>query len=214
MTGTRLALSVTTWLVASACASTGFAQMSSDQIIRSLQPTTRGIRPVAPSEPAAAASPNPASPTAASGFVARPGMARPGAARPGAGPAVSSAPGSPSPRPASVDLTVQFASGSAELTPQAVRTLDELGRALSSSALSGYRFRIEGHTDTVGAPEMNKTLSDARAAQVLEYLSSHWHVDRAKVETVGMGEDQLLVPTGPNVPEPRNRRVTVINLGA
>ena len=123
------------------------------------------------------------------------------------GPAVAS-------RPPSVDLTVQFATGSSELTPQAVRTLDELGRALSSSALSGFRFRIEGHTDTVGAPELNRSLSEARAERVVAYLSSRWQVDRAKVETAGMGGEQLLVPTGPNVPEPRNRRVTVINLGA
>jgi len=29
-----------------------------------------------------------------------------------------------------------------------------------------------------------------------------------------MGEDGLLVPTPPQTPEPRNRRVQVINLGA
>lgn len=165
--------------------------MTSDQIIRSLQPGTRGIRPVGPAGAPASGGPGPA-------------------ALPGAG----VRPGSSAPAQAAINLTVQFASGSADLTPQAVRTLDELGRALSSTALAGYRFRIEGHTDTVGVPETNKALSEARAARVLEYLASKWSVDRAKVQTAGMGQEQPLVPTGPNVPELRNRRVTVINLGA
>jgi outer membrane protein OmpA-like peptidoglycan-associated protein len=56
----------------------------------------------------------------------------------------------PTPSPA-ISLTVQFANGSAQLTPQAVQILDNLGRALSNQTLVGYRFRIEGHTDIVGS---------------------------------------------------------------
>src|ERR1700722_19796004 len=41
-------------------------------------------------------------------------------------------------------LYIQFATGSAELTPQAMATLDLLGKALESSALADSRFRIEG----------------------------------------------------------------------
>lgn len=111
-----------------------------------------------------------------------------------------------------VNFTVEFETDSAKLTPQATRTLDELGRALTSSALSGYRFRIEGHTDTVGTREYNRALSERRAASVLDYLVARWRIDPSKLEAVGMGEDQLLVPTGPNVSEVRNRRVAVVNL--
>jgi outer membrane protein OmpA-like peptidoglycan-associated protein len=118
----------------------------------------------------------------------------------------------PEARP-SIDLTVQFKNGSAELTQAAMRTLDELGKALTSDALAGCRFRVEGHTDTVGTREYNQALSERRAAKVLDYLVTKWKVDRANVETVGLGQDHLLVPTGQNVSQPRNRRVTVINLG-
>jgi OOP family OmpA-OmpF porin len=199
----------TTVLLLTAAATGGIATTaqaqnpSADQIIKSLRPTgpsgtTRGIRPVAPSsEPAVPAEP------ATGGHAARPAASHPAATSATASQAAPS-----------VNLTVEFATGSADLTPAATRTLDELGRALTSAALSGYRFRIEGHTDTVGARDYNKTLSDQRAASVLDYLAAHWKVDRSKVETVGMGEDGLLVQTGPNVAEPRNRRVTVINIGA
>ena len=40
---------------------------------------------------------------------------------------------------------VQFSTGSAGLTLQAAAALDELGEALASNALAGYRFRTEGH---------------------------------------------------------------------
>ncbi|HEY2132268.1 MAG TPA: OmpA family protein [Acetobacteraceae bacterium] len=176
---------------------------SADQIINSLKPTgalgcgTRGIRPVAPGTPAPAAAPTmpkamhmaPAAPTR---------MASPAAAA----------------KPASVDLSVQFQTASAELAPAAMHTLDQLGQALTSSALSSYRFRIAGHTDTVGSPEPNKALSDQRAAAVAAYLESKFNVTPNRLETVGMGESDLLVATPPQTPEPRNRRVQVINLGA
>jgi len=181
---------------------------SSESIIQSLKPTggatTRGIRPVGPDVGAA-----PASPSATGGATAARPMRPHGTAT--AAPASAPPAGGEAP---SVNLTVQFRTGSAELTPAAEHTLDELGKALSSSSLAGYRFRIEGHTDTVGNPVQNKTLSQRRAEAVVEYLAGKFSVDRSKLDPVGMGEEGLLVPTPGQTPEPRNRRVTVVNVGA
>ena len=118
----------------------------------------------------------------------------------------------PAPAPV-VNLSVAFQSGSATLAPAARQTLDELGRALSGQALSRYRFRIEGHTDTTGNPAVNLALSGRRAAAVVDYLATKFGVDRARLEAVGKGDTALLVPTGPQVSEPRNRRVQVVNTG-
>ena len=179
---------------------------SADSIVNSLRPQagftarTRGIRPLAPADsPAPAAerpSPHPAPRSGAS------------AASPRSAP-VATADAGPS-----VNLSVQFANNSAELTPLAIRTLDELGRALSSQALASYRFRIEGHTDTLGDPAHNQELSEQRASAVVDYLVSKFGVDRSRLAAVGMGEKDLLVPTRNNVSEPRNRRVKVVNVGA
>lgn len=119
-------------------------------------------------------------------------------------------------RPAapSVSLAVLFASNSADLTPEATRTLDELGRALSSSQLAGYRFRIEGHTDTVGSATYNLALSARRAQAVAEYVEHKFGVAGSRLEPIGMGEQALVVSTPDQTPEPRNRRVQIINLGA
>ncbi len=114
----------------------------------------------------------------------------------------------------SVSLTVEFATGSADLTPQARKTLDQLGAALASKDLAQYRFRIEGHTDTVGTPDANKALSQRRADAVSQYLEQHFGVTAARLQSVGMGEEGLAVPTPPQTANAQNRRVKVVNLGA
>ena len=183
---------------------------SADQSINSLKPSgnlakggTRGIRLASPTGDAAAA-PQPAP-------VQQPRLAS-------ATPApVSTAMPAPAPAPNSgpaVNLTVNFANGSAELTPEAMRTLDELGKALASQDLAAYKFRIEGHTDTVGSRDYNRALSERRAEAVVAYVARKFGVDPSRLQAIGMGEDGLLVPTPVQTPEPRNRRVQVINLGA
>lgn len=113
----------------------------------------------------------------------------------------------------SASLSVLFASGSADLTPSAIKALNELGKALTDPRLAGGKFRIEGHTDTVGTRDGNKALSDARARAVADYLASTYRVDSSKLQPVGMGEEGLLIKTPHQTPEPRNRRVVVVNLG-
>ncbi len=113
----------------------------------------------------------------------------------------------------SVKLVVDFETGSAVLSPSATRTLDSLGRALTSKALASFRFRVEGHTDTVGAPDANKTLSERRAEAVAEFLEHHFAISPSRLDPVGYGSDKLLVPTPDQTPEPRNRRVRIVNIG-
>jgi OmpA-OmpF porin, OOP family len=112
------------------------------------------------------------------------------------------------------NLNVPFASGSAEISPAAASVLDQLGQALTSPNLSGFKFRVEGHTDTTGAADMNKALSEQRAMAVADYLATKFNIDRARLMPVGMGEDGLLVETGPGVANAANRRVLVVNLGS
>nr|WP_314075940.1 OmpA family protein [uncultured Roseococcus sp.] len=114
---------------------------------------------------------------------------------------------------AAVSITVNFATGSATLTPQAMSSLTSLGRALSSPELAPFRFRIEGHTDTAGDADLNMALSQRRAEAVASFLHTRFNVAADRLVPVGMGESQLLVPTPDNVPEARNRRVQVVNVG-
>jgi len=175
------------------CCAAAAADPSVDDILSALKPkpgslsgTTRGIHAVTPATGAPAATPTP---------------------RHAAVVAAASDEGP------SLDLNVVFRSGSADLTPAATGTLSKLGKALANPSLAGYKFRIEGHTDTVGTPEQNKVLSQARADKVAAFLESQFGVTADRLQPVGLGEDGLLVPTPDQTAEPRNRRVHVVNLG-
>lgn len=141
-------------------------------------------------------------------------MANPGAEAPASAATSSAAAPKASAAGPSVSLTVEFATDSNDLTPQARQTLDQLGRALSSQDLAQYHFRIEGHTDTVGSPGYNKALSQRRADAVAAYLEKNFGVAATRLQAVGLGQAGLLVPTPPQTANAQNRRVKVINLGA
>ena len=115
---------------------------------------------------------------------------------------------------AAVSITVNFATGSATLTPQAAAALGDLGRALASVELAPFRFRIEGHTDTVGDGRLNLLLSQRRAESVRNFLTKRFGLAPGRLVATGLGESQPLVPTPDQTPEPSNRRVQVLNLGS
>ena len=184
---------------------------SADDLIRQLRPQaggpTRGIRPLNPTMPELAREPAREAPREVSRPVQMHAVAR-----------AHVAPQAPAATPAdpqgTASLTVQFENGSDRLTPAAIHTLDVLGRALSNAALAQYSFRIVGHTDTVGLPESNRTLSERRATTVSDYIAAHFGVERSRLEASGRGQEEPLVPTAPGVSEPRNRRVQVVTVGS
>jgi outer membrane protein OmpA-like peptidoglycan-associated protein len=167
------------------------------RLIEQLRPeagATRGIRLPSATPPAASA---PTRPTA------------PASAAAAADTTATTAP----PGVAAVSLTVTFATGSTRLTPEAERVLDSLGGALGSPQLAPYRFRIEGHTDTVGSRQLNQSLSERRAEAVRDHLVRAYGIAPSRLEAVGLGEQQLLVATPDETAEVRNRRVQILNLG-
>jgi outer membrane protein OmpA-like peptidoglycan-associated protein len=184
------------------------------QLIEQLRPRagsgTRGIRMPSAAETPAPAPAAPVAAPAAAAPVAAP-ASRP-APRPAPAAAVAAA-ATPAPAgAASVSITVTFPTGSATLTSEAEQALAPLGQALSSPQLAPYRFRIEGHTDTVGDAGTNQRLSERRAQAVREYLVQRYGVTPSRLEALGLGESRPVVATPDNTDEPRNRRVQVVNL--
>lgn len=113
----------------------------------------------------------------------------------------------------SVMLRVEFDLGRAELTEAGRQQLDELAAALARPAGSMDKgiFRIEGHTDSLGADDYNLRLSKERAEAVVAYLTEAHAVDPARLEVEGYGETR---PATPDDTEAAiNRRVEVRRLG-
>jgi outer membrane protein OmpA-like peptidoglycan-associated protein len=112
--------------------------------------------------------------------------------------------------PTSINLSIPFEYNSGALMPQASAQLKQLQLALTSESLRSDRFVVAGHTDAKGDPQYNKRLSLQRAESVKRFLAANG-VDANRMQTVGYGSEQLLIPDRPN--DPQNRRVEIRDLG-
>jgi outer membrane protein OmpA-like peptidoglycan-associated protein len=110
----------------------------------------------------------------------------------------------------SIDIqAINFATGSAEIPRSEYRKVLQIARAMEQilRRRPSVRFLIEGHTDAVGSAMSNQILSERRAASLRIVLAREFGIPPRLLETVGYGEEFLLVPT--EAPEWRNRRVTL-----
>ena len=113
----------------------------------------------------------------------------------------------------SVAMKVEFPSNSADLTPDAKKSLDALGKALTSSDLSAFCFVVEGHTDGVGSDGLNLKLSERRAQSVVHYLAEHFKIDEGRLQAVGYGKRKPIADNDTEEGRQKNRRVQVANVG-
>jgi outer membrane protein OmpA-like peptidoglycan-associated protein len=99
-----------------------------------------------------------------------------------------------------------FKDDSEELTPESTVFLAEVFRTVRDRG--ALDLSVIGHTDTLGAREYNYQLSLRRARRVADLLAQQG-MDRNILDIESHGEDNLLIKTGDQVPEPRNRRVEI-----
>lgn len=102
--------------------------------------------------------------------------------------------------------TVLFATGSSKLTLSAVNILNEVARFILENP--GIRILVEGHTDNVGADEMNYRLSRDRASAVADYLIK-CGVNPFMISSVGYGKSRPNMPNTSEANRLQNRRVEI-----
>jgi OOP family OmpA-OmpF porin len=81
--------------------------------------------------------------------------------------------------------------------------------AANSTKVQYTRIEVNGYTDTSGTPQYNLGLSIRRAKAVEAQLIADGVPENA-ITIQGFGDTRLLVPTGPGVREPQNRRVEIV----
>jgi outer membrane protein OmpA-like peptidoglycan-associated protein len=104
--------------------------------------------------------------------------------------------------------TITFEFGSAQLKPEAIATLQKLGKSLKKDFPVDNPFLIQGHTDAAGTFDYNQELSKERAQAVRDYLTQEMGI-KTQLDVAGVGYCQLANPADPKGAE--NRRVVVIN---
>lgn len=90
--------------------------------------------------------------------------------------------------------------------PEARSNLQELARSLDE--YPDTELLIVGHTDDVGADDYNRGLSRRRATAAADYLASRG-VERGRLNTMGLGEEEPVASNDSEDGRRRNRRVEV-----
>jgi len=119
-------------------------------------------------------------------------------------PASPAPPATPVP---TISYMVFFDWASAKLTDQGVATIQEAATVFKSK--QNAHVLAGGFTDTSGSPEANMALSKRRVDAVKAELVKDGVPDSA-ITTTAHGETDLLVNTGDEVKDQRNRRVVVV----
>ena len=102
---------------------------------------------------------------------------------------------------------VQFASGSATLTPDSHARLDTMVEYMTHKPET--RLEISGHTDNVGKKAVNKKLSQQRADAVRDYLVSKG-IAADRIKAVGYGDEKPMFPNDTPDGRRKNRRIEAV----
>jgi outer membrane protein OmpA-like peptidoglycan-associated protein len=100
----------------------------------------------------------------------------------------------------SFNVDIQFDTDTPIVRPESYQTLGRLADTLVNSALLNYTFLIVGHIESTGRRENNVLLSQRRADAVRDILINTFKISSKRLQSVGLGEEQLLDPARPNAP--------------
>ncbi|PYG89536.1 chemotaxis protein MotB [Ruminiclostridium sufflavum DSM 19573] len=115
----------------------------------------------------------------------------------------------------SIDATLAFKSGSAELEREGRDRVLAIGKTILSK-MPDKHIRIEGHTDNVPINSArfpsNWELSGSRSTNVLRLLVDQAGLNSKLVSAVAYGDSMSLVPNNSDANRAKNRRVDIVIL--
>jgi OOP family OmpA-OmpF porin len=100
---------------------------------------------------------------------------------------------------------VKFKTASADLLPESDDTLGAVLKVMTEHP-EIKRVSVEGHTDNHGGVAYNQDLSRRRAASVVKWLAVHG-IDRARLSSVGYGQERPVDTNATEAGRQNNRRV-------
>jgi outer membrane protein OmpA-like peptidoglycan-associated protein len=101
-----------------------------------------------------------------------------------------------------------FKFGKKDLPDEARAKLDEMITQLKADPKGAY-FEIEGHTDSIGAPDLNERLGLDRAEAVKRYLYEQHQIPLHKMNAISYGEDKPVAENKTKAGRAQNRRVVI-----
>ena len=94
--------------------------------------------------------------------------------------------------------------------PESYQTVGRIADAMVHSSLLPYTFLIVGHIEANGKRESNAILSQRRADAIRETLVNTFKISAKRIQSVGLGEEQLLDAARPIAPA--NNQIQIMTL--
>ncbi len=104
-----------------------------------------------------------------------------------------------------------FRSDASDLSPEMKKALDDFAAQIKAANRNVF-IEIQGHTDSIGTPEANLKLGQARAEAVRRYLAMNSGIALHRMNVISYGESAPVADNRYRPGRAQNRRVTLVVL--
>ena len=108
------------------------------------------------------------------------------------------------------NVDIQFDPDTPVVRPESYEAVGRIADAMVQSSMLPYTFLIVGHIESNGKREGNVILSQRRADSIREILVNTFKISTKRLQTIGLGEEQLLDPARPNAPV--NQQIQIMTI--
>jgi outer membrane protein OmpA-like peptidoglycan-associated protein len=106
-----------------------------------------------------------------------------------------------------MSLHINFDTNKATIKPESAGIIDQIVELMKSQP--SLKLSIEGHTDSQGTPESNKTLSLNRSKAVIKAVSEGG-ISASRMSAVGWGQEKPVADNRTEEGRAKNRRVEIV----
>jgi outer membrane protein OmpA-like peptidoglycan-associated protein len=106
-----------------------------------------------------------------------------------------------------IALYINFDTGKSVVKPESQPIIEQIVQMLKSNP--DLKIGVEGHTDNVGTPASNKTLSEARAKSVVSSIVAQGIIAE-RLSPAGYGQDKPIGDNNTDEGRAKNRRVELV----
>lgn len=106
-----------------------------------------------------------------------------------------------------MSLYINFDTNKATIKPESAGIIDQIIELMKNRP--DLKLSIEGHTDSQGSPESNKTLSLNRSKAVIKAVSEGG-IDASRMSAVGWGQEKPVADNRTEEGRAKNRRVEIV----